>query len=131
MPPRARKSTDTDADQVDDSIVEPVGDDNDPPAVEAIDPVVVEPAGPPPVDVDGHDEPTDHTNTWPHEVSIDFKVPHVARREMATQLLEAADELGYPVAAIRTQSEGFLVPSLVYYHLFPSQTPEPADDADE
>lgn len=119
MPPRARKSTDTDAD--------PDQVDGDSPAVEAIDPTVVEAAGPSPVD----DGPTDHTNTWPHEVSIDFKVPHVARREMATQLLEAADDLGYPVAAIRSQSEGFLVPSLVYYHLFPSQTPEPADDEDE
>lgn len=108
MPPRARKSTDT----------------ADPePDVEPTDPAVIEPADPEPVDADG-DTPTDHTNTWPHEVSIAFKLPHVARSEMATQLLEAADELGYPVAAIRTQTDGFLVPSLVYYHLFPSQIPD-------
>jgi hypothetical protein len=126
MPPRARKSTDPAPDTVETVEEVPDGDvqkyadamnagnDDTSPAVE---PAAIEPA-----------EWTDHTNTWPHEVSIAFKVPHVARSEMATQLLDAADELGYPVAAIRSQTDGFLVPSQVYYHLFPSQIP---DDEDE
>lgn len=75
-------------------------------------------------------QPRDHTLTWPHEESVHYRVPHAATGKIATQLLEAADELGYPPAAIRSQSDGFLVPSLVYYHLFPSQTPTPADAED-
>ena len=86
------------------------------------------------VPADPQPGPRDHTLTWPHEASIRYAVPHVARGKIATQLLNAAEELGYPVAAIRSQEDGFLVPSLVYYHLFPSQIPTPADiteDRDE
>jgi hypothetical protein len=43
------------------------------------------------------------------------------RGEMATKLLEAADELDLPVTSIKSQSEGFLVPEAVHRHLFPSQ----------
>ena len=72
-------------------------------------------------------EPIDRALTWPHEVSVDYRVPHVARGKIVSQLLEAADQLGYPPAAIRSQTDGFLVPSLVYYHLFPSEVPAPAN----
>jgi hypothetical protein len=135
MPPRARKSTDAPADPADPAdeanveTVEEVSDEDaqryadtvnaPPPAA----PQVIAPTNPEPVDED------DHT-TWPQEESVAYKVPHVARSNMATQLLEAADELGYPVEAIRSQTDGFLVPSKVYYHLFPSQIPEPVDEED-
>lgn len=72
----------------------------------------------------------DRRLTWPHEPTVDYRVPHIARGKIVTQLLQAADDLGYPPAAIRSQSDGFLVPSLVYYHLFPSQTPVPAEDVE-
>jgi hypothetical protein len=52
--------------------------------------------------------------------------PYV-RGEMATKLLAAARELGFPVSVIKSQSEGFLVPTEVHQYLFPSQysTPDP------
>lgn len=50
-----------------------------------------------------------------------------ARGQMATALLAAAEELGLPVAVIRTTTEGFRVPVEVHRHLFPSQYPEQAD----
>lgn len=105
--------------------------DADVPALAA---AMAEPPPAPPVDSpdnkpDGEGvEWADRTLTWPHEPQIAYDVPHVARGKIATQLLEAADELGYPPAAIRSQTDGFLVPSLVYYHLFPSQIPAPADN---
>lgn len=70
-------------------------------------------------------EKVDRTLTWPHEALVEYRVPHVARGKIATQLLEAADELGYPPDAIQSQTDGFRVPSKVYYHLFPSQVPDP------
>lgn len=51
-----------------------------------------------------------------------------ARGEMATKLLEAADELGLDPGVIRSQSKGFLVPTEVHQYLFPSQYNDPADD---
>jgi hypothetical protein len=70
------------------------------------------------------DGPEDHSLTWPHETDVDYRVPYAARGKIATQLLNAAAELGYPVDAIRSQTDGFLVPSRVYFHLFPSQSPD-------
>jgi hypothetical protein len=66
----------------------------------------------------------DHSLTWPLETDVDYRVPYAARGKIATQLLNAAAELGYPVDAIRSQTDGFLVPSRVYFHLFPSQSPD-------
>lgn len=66
-----------------------------------------------------------------------------ARGEMATKLLEAAEELGLEPGVIRSQSDGFLVPVEVHRHLFPSQydedgepvvesnAPERSDPADD
>jgi hypothetical protein len=63
-----------------------------------------------------------------------------ARGEMATKLLEAADELGLPQSVIKTTSEGFRVPTEVHQHLFPSvyentegdrELSDPADDFSE
>lgn len=72
--------------------------------------------------------PEDHSN-WPLEPTMLYALPSVARGEIAQQLLDAAEELGYPVEAVKTHTEGFVVPSKIYYHLFPSQAPEPADES--
>ena len=68
---------------------------------------------------------------WPFEPAILWLVPHVVRGDAAHQLLEAAEELGYPADAVKSQTDGFRVPSAIYYHLFPSQVPAPADDNDD
>lgn len=54
-----------------------------------------------------------------------------ARGEMATKLLEAAEELGLSPLVIKTTSEGFRVPQEVHAHLFPSAYEEaPAEEPD-
>lgn len=64
------------------------------------------------------------------EVLIDITVH--ARGQMATKLLEAAEELGLSPYAIKSTSEGFRVPTAVHAHLFPSQYGEtkPVDSPD-
>lgn len=43
-----------------------------------------------------------------------------ARGEMATKLLDAAEELGLSPYVVKTTSEGFRVPAEIHQHLFPS-----------
>lgn len=65
-------------------------------------------------------------------VLIDITVH--ARGEMATKLLEAADELGMSPLVVKTTSEGFRVPIEIHQHLFPSlykdRDPEESDPGD-
>lgn len=75
--------------------------------------------------------------------NVSMKLTVHARGEMATKLLEAAEELGLQPGVIRSQSDGFLVPVEVHRHLFPSQydedgqpivesdAPEQGDPADD
>lgn len=56
--------------------------------------------------------------------NVSMKLTVHARGEMATKLLEAAEELGLEPWVIRSQSDGFLVPVEVHRHLFPSQYDE-------
>jgi hypothetical protein len=51
-----------------------------------------------------------------------------ARGEMATKLLEAADTLGLDPGVVRSQSDGFLVPTELHQYLFPSQYDDVQDD---
>jgi len=110
MPPRARKSTDPAPDTVE--TVEEVPDGDVQRYADAMQPRYVEDHG-------------GDRASWPLEETVLYKVPHVAQREIVTQLLAAANELGYPADAVKTHSEGFVVPSKIYYHLFPSQIPDP------
>lgn len=49
-----------------------------------------------------------------------IKVPVALRGKMATQLLEAAETLGLEPAVVRSQTEGFRVPTEVHEYLYPS-----------
>lgn len=55
------------------------------------------------------------------------KMPHVVRGEWATLALQAAAELGYGPAAVRSQTDGFVVPTELYRHLYPSADDSSAD----
>jgi hypothetical protein len=56
-----------------------------------------------------------------------LELDHYVRGEMVTKLLAAAEQLGFPVSAIKSQSEGFLVPTEVHAYLFPSMHADPAE----
>jgi hypothetical protein len=58
------------------------------------------------------------------EARVRLIVKAAARGAMATRLLEAADELGYPRGVVRSVSGGFDVPRGIAVHLFPSEYPE-------
>jgi hypothetical protein len=61
------------------------------------------------------------------EVLINITVH--ARGEMATKLLDAAEELGLSPYVVKTTSEGFRVPTEIHQHLFPSMY-EDRDEGD-
>lgn len=50
-----------------------------------------------------------------------LKYPHVARGQIATQLLDAADHLGLDSRVIKAQTDGFVVPIEVARYLFPTE----------
>ena len=47
--------------------------------------------------------------------------PHAARGDLATQLLNAAERLGYPADVVRSTSDGFRYPEGIDRYLFPSE----------
>lgn len=59
---------------------------------------------------------------------IHMKLTVHARGLMATQLLEAAEHLGYGPEVIRSQSDGFKVPVEVHKYLFPSEYQDEVDE---
>jgi hypothetical protein len=88
-----------------------------------------EPPALPTVDEQPADEtaPVDRSG-WVHEQQVNLHLPQKARPAYATRLLEAADHLGYPRAAVHSQSGGYRVPLGLHQYLFPS---EYGDDTQE
>jgi hypothetical protein len=56
------------------------------------------------------------------------KLPHAARGDVADQIIEAADRLGYPRAALGSTSDGFKVPENIDRYLFPSDYSDDVSD---
>ncbi|MCA1844556.1 MAG: hypothetical protein LC792_15465 [Actinobacteria bacterium] len=124
MAPRARKTAQsaTAAEPVDPApVVEDQVQDADLPLPEP-DP---EPEPEPEPDPEP-DEPADapvavDRSGWAREDQVMLKLPHAARVPYAVKLLEAADHLGYPREAVRSQSDGYRVPLDLHRYLFPSE----------
>ncbi len=57
------------------------------------------------------------------EAWVNIYATHAVRGELISQALEAAEELGYEAWAVKSQSDGILVPSDVFQFLYPSMAP--------
>ena len=58
------------------------------------------------------------------EAWVSIYAPHVVRGELLAQIFPIAAELGYEPWVVKSQSDGFLIPSDVFAYLYPSQAPE-------
>lgn len=141
MPPRARKTAAAKPAEETAPVVDPeqtqTVSDSEPtlPEPEPVPPAAdPEPDPEPPQDPEPKaDEPSEppvgvDRSGWAREQQVALKLPHGARGQYATKLLDAATYLGYPTDAVRSQSDGFQVPLEIHRYLFPSEYADSTDD---